>query len=112
MEATLIGENGAIVLSRVVEAPVQEADHAPIPLRSTVEKTACPWDQVRKLSLAMEVLVQVNFCGNFSFSGELVVLDRTLQRSLIEAYKYRNYHIKSFYFLSCIHKRDIRPLLL
>ena len=70
MVATLIGENGAIVLSRVVEAPVQEADHAPIPLRNTVEKTACPWDQVRKLSLAMEVLVQVNFCGNFFFSGE------------------------------------------
>ena len=57
MVATLIEENGAIVLSRVVEAPVQEADHAPIPLRSTVEKTACPWDRVRKLGLAMKVLV-------------------------------------------------------
>ena len=51
--AILIGENGPNVLSRVVEALVQEADHAPIPLQSTVEQTACPWDRVRKLGLAM-----------------------------------------------------------
>ena len=62
--ATLIGENGTNVPLRVVEEPVQETDHAPIPLQSTVEQTACPWDRVRKLGLAMKVLVQVNLCGN------------------------------------------------
>lgn len=60
----LIGENGTNVLSRVVEAPGQEADHAPIPLQNMVEQTACSWDRVRKLGLAMKVLVQVNFCEN------------------------------------------------
>ena len=64
--AILIGENGTNVLSRVVEAPGQEADHAPIPLQCTEEQTAYPWDRVRKLGLAMKVLVQVNFCENKS----------------------------------------------
>ena len=62
--AILIGEHGTNARSRVVEAPVQEADHAPIPLHSTVEQTACPWDRVRKLGLAMKVLVRVNLCEN------------------------------------------------
>ena len=62
--AILIGEHGTNVRSRVVEDPVQEADHALIPLHSTVEQTACPWDQVRKLGLAMKVLAQVNLFEN------------------------------------------------
>lgn len=60
--ATLIGENGTNVRPRAVEDHVQEADHATIPLHSTVEQTACPWDRVRKLGLAMKVLVQVKMC--------------------------------------------------
>ena len=60
--ATLTGESGTNVRSRVVEDPVQETDRATIPLHSTVEQTACPWDRVRKLGLAMKIRVQVNLC--------------------------------------------------
>jgi len=67
------GENGTNVRSRVVEAPVQEADHAPIPLHSTVEQTACLWDRVRKLGLAMKVLVQVNLCEIIKYRNRRVM---------------------------------------
>ena len=60
MVATLIGETGANVQSRVVEDYVQEADHAITLLHSTVGQTARRLDQVRKLGTAVKVHVQVN----------------------------------------------------
>ena len=111
MVATLIGENGTNVLSRVVEAPVQEADHAPIPPRSTVEKTACPWDRVRKLGLAMEVLAQVNFCENknFQIGGSWVPDKANLAKSCPEMRPCsfeRQFHRMGFFYTPSDHRAE------